>query len=440
VVHHEVVAGRMQAARDDGTDPACGTGDQGDAVTLGHWLILAGCFQPLSCPEPDEETIHMSAERLPEPGPEAQAHSQRLTELIRDQVRANRGAIAFSRYMELALYAPGLGYYSAGARKFGAEGDFVTAPGLGPVFAHCVARALAPVLRALGGETVFFELGGGSGAFAADALTMLARLDALPSAYWMLEPSADLRERQQEFLRERLAPELFALCHWLDGPPEASWRGVLFANEVLDALPTPRFVIHEGEVYEEHVVLDATEGFLSVDQPADAMLRAAVRHVERDSDAPLPEAYRSEILLQEGGMLFCDYGYPRREYYLPERSDGTLVCHYRHRAHSDPFFLPGLQDITAFVDFTALAESGVNAGFDFAGYCSQSSFLLGNGLQDSLVEIDAIGDEAERYRRHQEIKRLTLPGEMGERFQFMGFQRGANLRPSFSLGELSRRL
>ena len=394
-----------------------------------------------------------SAERLPEPGPEAAAHSQRLAGLIREQVRAGRGAIPFSRYMELALYAPGLGYYSAGARKFGAEGDFVTAPGLGPVFAHCVARALAPVLRSLSGETVFFELGGGSGAFAADALTMLARLDALPSQYWMLEPSADLRERQQEFLRARLSAELFSLCRWLEGPPETQWRGVLFANEVLDALPTPRFVIHEGEVYEEHVVLDAGEGFIRVDQPADAMLRAAVRHVERDNEAPLPEGYRSEILpqlpywiqavgglLSEGAMLFCDYGYPRREYYLPERSDGTLVCHYRHRAHNDPFFLPGLQDLTAFVDFTALAESGVNAGFDFAGYCSQSSFLLGNGLQDSLVEIDAIADEAERYRRHQEIKRLTLPGEMGERFQFMGFQRGADLRPSFALGDLSRRL
>jgi SAM-dependent MidA family methyltransferase len=183
------------------------------------------------------------------------------------------------------------------------------------------------------------------------------------------------------------------------------------------------------------------------------MLRAAVRHVERDTEAPLPEGYRSEILpqlpywiqavgglLREGAMLFCDYGYPRREYYRHERRDGTLVCHYRHRAHGDPFFLPGLQDLTAFVDFTALAEAGVNAGFDFAGYCSQSSFLMANGLPDVLAEIDAETDEANRYRRHQEVKRLTLPGEMGERFQFMGFQRGADLRPAFSLGDLSRRL
>lgn len=389
----------------------------------------------------------------PDPGTDALQHSQRLCQLLREQIRAAGGALPFSRYMELALYAPGLGYYSAGASKFGAQGDFVTAPELGPVFAHCVANALAPVLRALGPEAVLFELGGGSGAFAQAALARLAELDALPAQYWMLEPSADLRERQQLRLRDALAPDLFQRCRWLDGPPETSWRGVLFANEVLDALPTPRLVMHEGEVYEEHVVLDADGAFLRVDQPADALLRAAVRHVERDLEAPLPEGYRSEILpqlpywiqavgglLQEGVMLFCDYGYPRREYYLPERSDGTLVCHYRHRGHGDPFFLPGLQDITAFVDFTALAEAGVNAGFDFAGYCPQSAFLIGNGLAGELQLIDAIGDEAERYRRHQEIKRLTLPGEMGERFQLMGFQRGADFRDSFANGEMSRRL
>ena len=392
-------------------------------------------------------------EPLPEPGTDARAHSERLGAHIRAQIAAARGAIPFSRFMELALYAPGLGYYSAGARKFGAGGDFVTAPGLGPGFAHGVARAIAPVLRTLGDGAAVFELGGGDGRFAADLLGMLARLEAAPSEYWMLEPSADLRERQQAFLRERLPPGLSSRVRWLDGPPEQEWRGVLFANEVLDALPTPRFAIRDGEVYEEHVVVGADGGLLRVDQPVDALLRAAVRHVERDNEAPLPEGYRSEILpqlpywlqavgglLRQGAMLFCDYGYPRREYYLPERSDGTLVCHYRHRAHGDPFFLPGLQDLTAFVDFTALAEAGVHAGFDFAGYCSQASFLLGNGLGETLAEIDAIEDQSERYRRHAEVKRLTLPGEMGERFQFMGFQRGVDLRPAFALGDLSRRL
>jgi SAM-dependent MidA family methyltransferase len=395
----------------------------------------------------------MTAHALPEPSPDALSHSEQLSALIRGQIRAAGGAIPFARFMELALYAPGLGYYSAGARKFGAEGDFVTAPELGSVFSQCVADAVAPVLRGLGADSVLFEIGGGSGAFAEAALHRLAALDALPGQYWMLEPSADLRERQQARLRAALAPELFGRCRWLDGPPETAWRGVLFANEVLDALPTPRFVIHGGEVYEEHVVLDAEGRFLRVDQPADALLLAAVRHVERDTERPLAEGYRSEILpqlpywiqavgglLRDGVMLFVDYGYPRSEYYLPERRDGTLVCHYRHRAHDDPFFLPGLQDLTAFVDFTALAEAGVNAGFDFAGYCSQASFLVDNGLPERLQAIAELDDEAARYRRHQEIKQLTLPGEMGERFQVMAFQRGADISGSFANGSLSRRL
>jgi SAM-dependent MidA family methyltransferase len=390
---------------------------------------------------------------LPEPDADARAHSARLAELIRAQIRAAGGAIPFSRYMELALYAPGLGYYSAGAHKFGADGDFVTAPELGSAFATAVATAVTPALRALGSEAAFFELGGGSGAFAVSLLSALARLETLPAEYWLLEPSADLRERQREALRARLDPDLFARCRWLDAPPERDWRGVLFANEVLDALPTPRFAIRQGEVYEEHVVLGAQGEFLRVDQPADALLRAAVRHVERDIECKLPEQYRSEVLpqlpywiqavgglLRDGVMLFVDYGYPRGEYYRAARSDGTLRCFYRHRAHDDPFLLPGLQDLTASVDFTALAEAGVNAGFDFAGYCSQASFLANNGLDQQLLQIDGLADEAERYRRHQEIKHLTLPGEMGERFQVMAFQRGADIRASFAGGDLSRRL
>ena len=407
---------------------------------------------PRARARPMNDHAHAST-RLPDPDPEARAHSERLRELIRAQVRAAGGAIPFSRYMELALYAPGLGYYSAGARKFGADGDFVTAPELGPVFARCVADAIAPVLRTLGAGAVLFELGGGSGAFAADALLRLQALDAAPDAYWLLEPSADLRERQQQHLRATLPAALFARCRWLDGPPEQDWRGVLFANEVLDALPTPRFVKHEGEVYEEHVVLDADGGFLRVDQPADALLRAAVRHVERDVDAPLPDGYRSEILpqlpywiqavgglLRDGVMLFADYGYARGEYYRHERRDGTLTCHYRHRAHDDPFFLPGLQDLTAWVDFTALAEAGVNAGFDFAGYCPQAAFLIANGLPARLEEIAALDDEVARYHATQAVKRLTLPGEMGERFQLMGFQRGVDFRPALAQGSLVHRL
>ncbi|MEO8160077.1 MAG: SAM-dependent methyltransferase [Arenimonas sp.] len=390
---------------------------------------------------------------LPEPEPEARAHSERLAELIRAQISVAGGAVPFSRFMELALYAPELGYYSAGARKFGADGDFVTAPELGAAFATAVASATAPMLRSLGEGAALCELGGGTGAFAAAVLPALAARDALPAHYWLLEPSADLRERQRERLGESLPPALYARCRWLDSPPESEWRGLLFANEVLDALPTPRFAIREGQVYEEHVALDADGGFLRVDQPADALLRAAVRHVERQLARKLPEGYRSEVLpqlpywiqavgglLREGAMLFVDYGYPRDEFYRQGRSDGTLRCFYRHRVHADPFFLPGLQDLTASVDFTALAEAGVNAGFDFAGYCTQAAFLAGNGLEAQLIAIELLADEAQKHRRRQEIKQLTLPGEMGERFQVMAFQRGVDLRPSFAAGDMSRRL
>ena len=305
----------------------------------------------------------------------------------------------------------------------------------------------------LEGEVDFLEVGAGSGAFAEAVLRHLATLDRLPANYLILEPSADLRERQFERLRAALPKDVLRRVRWLDGPPEREWRGMLFANEVVDALPTPRFAIHDGEVYEEHVALDAAGGLIRVDQPADALLHAAVRHIERDIGKPFADGYRSEVLPQlpywiqavggllvDGAMLFVDYGYPRREYYLPERSDGTLVCHHRHRAHGNPFHLPGLTDITAFVDFTALAEAGVGAGFDLAGYSAQASFLINSGLPERLAAIEAIEDPVARLARTNEVKRLTLPGEMGERFQAMAFQRGVDIRPLFARGDLSRRL
>lgn len=394
----------------------------------------------------------MSRATLPEPSAEAHAHSERLLAHLRAEITA-AGSIPFSRFMELALYAPGLGYYSAGARKFGAEGDFITAPELGPSFARCIADAMAPTLADSGQHSTFFELGGGSGAFAEAALLRLAEIDAVPWRYALLEPSADLRQRQRERLSQALPKALLARVEWLDGPPQQPWQGVLFANEVLDALPTPRFAVRSGEVFEEHVELNSEGNLQGCERPADAMLKAAVHHVERSLGSRFTEGYRSELLpqlpwwiqaigglLQRGTMLFVDYGYARREYYSEARCEGTLVCSYRHHAHGDPFFLPGLQDITAFVDFTALAEAGTSAAFDFAGYCSQASFLLGNGLQQRLGEIEMLEDDVERYGRHQEIKRLTLPGEMGERFQVMGFTRDADLDAAFAIGDLSHRL
>ena len=391
---------------------------------------------------------------LPEPDADARAHAARVRAAIDADIAASGGAIPFSRFMELSLYAPGLGYYSAGAQKFGAGGDFVTAPELGSLFAQCVAEAVAPVLRELGGNGGFFELGGGSGAFAADVLWHLAQINALPVRYGILEPSADLRERQRALLQSRLPVRLFERVDWLDTPPERDWNGVLFANEVLDALPTPRFAKREGEVYEEYVTHAADGSLVRVDQPGDAMLRAGVRHVERALGAPLPDGYRSELLPQlpywiqavgglmdRGVMLFVDYGYARREYYAAERTDGTLRAFYRQRMHGDPLWYPGLQDLTASVDFTALAEAGVNAGFDVAGYCTQASFLLGNGLMSRFeAEHAQATDEAARYALAQQVKRLTLPTEMGERFQCMGFSRDVEFGHAFLAGDQSWRL
>ena len=388
------------------------------------------------------------------PDADALAHSERLRKLLQEQIIAAGGALPFSRFMELALYAPGLGYYSAGARKFGPGGDFVTAPELGPLFAATVADALAPVLQQLGPDAVLVELGGGSGAFAEIALKRLLALDALPSRYALLEPSADLRERQRERLQKRLPPLLFELVEWLDGPIARPWDGVLFANEVIDALPTPRFTLRDGEVFEEHVALDGEGRFVRRDRPADALLSAAVRNVERGLEAPFVDGYRSEILaqlpywlqavaggLRSGAMLFVDYGHARGEYYQPQRSEGTLRAFRSHHVGDDPYAFPGLQDLTASVDFTALAEAGTGAGFDFAGYCSQASFLVGNGLMQRLAEAEERAkDETAKLRLRQEAKQLTMPEAMGERFQAMGFSRDVEFGTAFLAGDLSHRL
>jgi SAM-dependent MidA family methyltransferase len=380
--------------------------------------------------------------QLPEPGADERALSDRLLTRLREEIAAH-GPMPFSQYMERCLYAPGLGYYSAGKTKFGEAGDFVTAPELGDLFARCVVNATYPVIQMLGDGADFLELGGGSGAFAEAAIKAFAANGAMPRRYYILEPSADLRERQRERLQATLSPELFAHVLWLDRPPEQDWQGVLFANEVIDALPTTRFAMKAGEVYEEYVALDGEGRLMRVDRPADALVSGAVRHVERDIEAEFPDGYRSEVLpqlpywiqavagsLTAGLMLFIDYGYVRREYYLPERDDGTLRAFYRHRAHGDPLHLPGLNDLTASVDFTALAEAGNRAGFGVAGYMPQAQFLIGSGLQDIFgAAYESASDEAVRYGLAQQVKKLTMPDQMGERFQVMLFARGMDVLP-----------
>ena len=390
---------------------------------------------------------------LPAPDADQQAHSERLAASLRTEIRSD-GPMPFSRWMERCLYAPGLGYYSAGAHKFGAAGDFVTAPELGPMFAQCVASSLLPLLRALGDESCFLELGAGSGAFAQAALLELAAQSALPGEYAILEPSADLRERQRARLHQQLPPKIFARVRWLDAPPQQSWCGVLFANEVIDALPVTRFSVRDGTVFEDCVALDG-EDFVNVDRPADQSLTNKVRELEVQLARPFADGYRSELVpqmhawmqaiagsLERGAVMFVDYGHARDDYYAAERSSGTVQCYYQHRVHDDALALPGLQDITASVDFSAVANACVALRMSVHGYADQAQFLLGNGLVELHQRGAADADAAELYRLSQQIKRLTLPEQMGERFKVLLLSRGidAALLPDFSGIDRSARL
>lgn len=384
--------------------------------------------------------VKQSLSELPAPSAEALAHSARLCAQIAREIVAAGGSIGFERYMELALYAPGLGYYSAGARKVGAAGDFITAPELSPLFSQCMARQCRDVLTALGGGGVL-ELGAGSGIMAADVLAELVRLDCLPGRYLILEVSADLRERQRETLQQRV-PELVSRVEWLDTLP-TSFHGVVLANEVLDALPVSRFR-HESRGWTEYTVTVQAETFVWDTRPASTELAATLAQLESELASPLVPGYRSEICprlpafmasladsLERGALLFADYGYPRAAYYHAERSMGTLMCHYRQRAHDDPFLYPGLQDITAHVDFTAVAEAGTVHDLELAGYTTQAHFLLALGIADQARDLESA----------RQIKLLTLPEEMGERFKIIGFTKG--IEPSlqgFALRDLSHGL
>jgi SAM-dependent MidA family methyltransferase len=404
----------------------------------------------------------MSKVILPEPTPELKQLSLQLCALIREELAQN-GFMSFSRYMEMALYQPGLGYYSAGLHKLGAAGDFVTAPELGSLFAGCLARQVEQVGHELGHYDVL-ELGAGSGRMAVDLLLQMDPAVA-PQNYFILERSADLRAVQQQTLAQRL-PHWLGKVHWLDAPPVEPWQGVLLANEVIDALAVERFRLGQEGIEQAGIRLAGNDSaerprFEWCYRPAEEPLLSAVTRLQLSPDQP----YQSEILpelnswldavcgkLSCGVALFIDYGYPRHEYYSPERRDGTLMCNYRHRAHSDVFFWPGLQDITAFIDFTALAEAGEGCGMELAGYTSQSLFLLACGLDELLSQgVGSAGDQG--LSLSAEAKQLTLPGMMGERFQVMALTRnlsrnlGRNLNNNlqtglrgFELRDLSYRL
>ncbi len=360
---------------------------------------------------------------LPAPEPAAAAHSARLVEAIRAEMATGGGAIPFARFMELALYAPGLGYYRAGARKFGAGGDFVTAPELSPLFSRCVARQCQQILARLGGGHIL-ELGAGSGVMAAAMLQELDALDSLPERYEILELSAELRERQQQTLAAQ-APRLQTRVCWLDTLPAAGFSGVMVANEVMDAMPVERFRITPAGPRPLQVAWEK-DCFIWREGEAAPALTDAVNRLQETLGYALPLAYESEFnarlpgwiaalaeSLASGVALLIDYGYPRREYYQPARRTGTLRCYYRHRVHADPLLLPGLQDITASVDFSALADAALNAGLAVGGYTRQNYFLFGCGLENLLAEVDPT-DTVPYLRLSNQVKLLTLPGEMGE--------------------------
>jgi SAM-dependent MidA family methyltransferase len=372
---------------------------------------------------------------LQQPDAISAEHSRRVAAHVQQKIAAAGGCISFAAFMHEVLYAPGLGYYSAGATKLGAAGDFVTAPEISSLFGYVLARQCAPVLAELHGQqssASLLEIGAGSGKLAADLLTRLASLDALPVAYQILEVSADLADRQAAYLRKTV-PELAGRVTWLREMP-ASFRGVMIANEVIDALPVERFVRHVDHVAQLCVAVE--DGvFVNVERPAPPPLAAAVAAIETEIGARLPEGYVSEINLaapkwlaslaaglQQGALLLFDYGVSRREYYAPDRSDGWLRCHFRHQAHADALLFPGIQDITAWVDFSAIAGAAMDAGLTVEGYVSQAHFLMNGGLVEELQHFTELPPDAQ-VELSAQVKLLTLPGEMGENFKCLGLSR-----------------
>ena len=367
----------------------------------------------------------MSKHKLPAPNQIAKRHSDQLCSKIRSEIMS-RGPISFARYMELALYAPGLGYYSAGAQKFGEAGDFITAPEISPLFSRCLAQQCAQVLSDMGGG-VIIEFGAGTGIMALELLKALKKKNQLPESYLIVEVSADLRDRQQTLFQQQ-APELLPLVKWHNTLPSEKITGVILGNEVIDAMPVHKFKNQQG--IKEYYVDDQGNHFVwQMGDPSTPKLTEAVKLLAVD----LPDDYESEInlwllpwissvsdILLAGIVLLIDYGFPRSEYYHPQRSMGTVMCHYRHYAHHDPFLYPGLQDITAHVDFTAVANAALANGLDVLGYTHQAAFLLGCEIDTLLLDPS---DVKNYYQQAQAVKRLTLPSEMGELFKVIALGR-----------------
>ncbi len=401
-----------------------------------------------------EPLIKTDNPALPEPDDEAKKRSRLLLQSIKKECDRAGGRIRFSEFMNIALYQPGLGYYSGGLQKFGEHGDFITAPEVSPLFGQCLAGQVAEVfqnIREVSGEKLFvIEFGAGSGVLAVDVLLQLEQLDALPEKYLILELSAELQNRQQETIKHK-APHLYERVQWLQQLPDDVSNAVVIANEVLVAMPVECFRIN-GEANEALMVSLVDDKPVSAYVP-DSKLDDRIKSIQQRSEIELADGYRSEInpaiagwlaaledKIKRAVILLIDYGYNEKEYYHSDRSEGTLMCYYRHKAHGDYFWWPGLQDITAFVNFTDVAYSAVDAGLDMAGYTTQAAFLLANGISD--LHASQVTDEVQQQiKLSQQIKTLTLPSEMGDRFKVMALTKNYD-EPlkGFSMLDLSNRL
>ncbi len=378
---------------------------------------------------------------LPVPDEFALKLSQNLREKIRLAILENNGSIGFEQYMQMALYEPALGYYSAGSSKFGEGGDFITAPELSSIFSRCLAKQCQQVLSEISSGCIL-ELGPGTGVMAIDILRELERNNVLPSIYYMLEPSADLRQRQQQRVKNEI-PHLEERIIWLEHLPEKMIEGVILANEVIDAMPVKR-IVFDHEIEEYAVTCESESSgqtrFQWVNKKFDQKSMNIVQELLDTLKETLPTPYTTEInfylkpwlnslndILDKGLILISDYGYPRQEFFHPQRHAGTLICHYRHHAHDDPFLYPGLQDITASVDFTAVAEAAVDIGLHVSGFTTQAHFLIACGLDEIVSDYDS-DDVAKKVEITHQVSKLTMPGEMGEKFKFIGLTKSLDIQ------------
>lgn len=365
---------------------------------------------------------------LPTPSEHALQHSHKVQQAIRSKIKTSDNWITFADYMQMVLYAPGLGYYSAGTSKLGDSGDFVTAPEISVLFGQTLARQAEQILNLIDHADIL-EFGAGSGRLALDLLLELEKLDCLPDKYFILEVSADLRQRQHA-LFEKKAPHLLPLLRWLDQLP-TQFNGFIIANEVLDAMPVHLVTWREEKIFERGVTwLD--DKFAWQERPllAGPLFEIASGLLsQNDTNGIRSDSYTSEInltarqfirsmndILQHGAVILIDYGFGGDEYYHPQRDQGTLMCHYRHHSHNDPFYLPGLQDVTSHVDFSAVYHAMENTELNLLGYTTQAHFLVNCGVTSILSQTPS-EEVGEYLPLSNQLQKLTSPAEMGELFK-----------------------